>query len=136
MRTQTTTMPSVGVRVQNGVKVEHTMGGYLVFARDQWPTVMGEVTRWGLRGDVLVSHANDEQAANTIAQLWKQSGQKWRRKCGEEALLQMPHPAFPDPTPHQVQVLLDQLSQEKYHEWCTDEYSMAEEPSDDEEDEE
>ena len=51
-------------------------------------------------------------------------------------MLQMPHPAFPDPTPSQVQVLLDQLGQEKYHEWCTDEYSMAEEPSDDEEEEE
>ena len=127
-------MASVGVRVQNGVKVEHTVGGYLVFARDQWPTAMGEVTRWGLRGALMVrSLANDEKAANTIAQLWKQSGQKWRRKCGEEAMLQMPHPAFPDPTPSQVQVLLDQLSQEKYHEWCTDEYSMAEEPSDDEE---
>ena len=61
--------------------------------------------------------------------------QKWRRKCGEEAVLQMPHPALPDPTPRQVQVLLDQLSQEKYHEWCTDEYSMAEEPSDDEDEE-
>tara|TARA_E500000178_G_scaffold220680_1_gene217746 strand:- start:908 stop:1315 length:408 start_codon:yes stop_codon:yes gene_type:complete len=129
-------MASVGVRVQTGVKVEHTVGGYLVFARDQWPTVMGEVTCWGLRGDVLVGHANDEKAANLIAQSWKQSGQKWRRKCGEEALLQMPHRALPDPTPRQVQVLLDQLGQEKYHEWCTDEYSMAEEPSDDEEEEE
>ena len=129
-------MASVGVRVQNGVKVEHTVGGYLVFARDQWPTVMGEVTRWGLRPQSSLSVPAHVAAADTIAQLWKQSGQKWRRKCGEEAMLQMPHPAFPDPTPSQVQVLLDQLSQEKYHEWCTDEYSMAEEPSDDEEEEE
>ena len=129
-------MASVGVRVQNGVKVEHTVGGYLVFARDQWPTAMGSVTRWGLRPQSALSVPFHVAAADTIAQLWKQSGQKWRRKCGEEAMLQMPHPAFPDPTPSQVQALLDQLSQEKYHEWCTDEYGAGEEPSDDEEEEE
>ena len=86
-------MASVGVRVQTGVKVEHTVGGYLVFARDQWPTVMGEVTCWGLRGDEYDDgDANDEKAANTIAQLWKQSGQNGgasaaRRRCSRCPIL-------------------------------------------------
>ncbi len=116
MRTQTT-MTSVGVPVQNGVKLQHTLGGYLVFARDQWPMSMGEACCWG---ELEETEEMTPLVASWVAQLWKRCRQKFRRECGEEALLQMPHPALPDPTPYQVQVLIDELTREDKCFWCLD----------------
>jgi len=109
-----------GPIVQNAHHVEHTVGAYLVFARDQWPTAMGEATRWGHLP--RTGRATDEEAANAIAQSWKQCGQLFRRQCREEAESDVPHPSISDLTPNQVQILLEQLSEERHHAWCTDEY--------------
>ncbi len=111
--------------------VDRSIAAYLVFARDQLPTAMGEVTRWGyLKPD----DNTFKEAADFVAQSWKQCGLKFRRKCYDEAKSNIPHAFFPDPTPYQVLILLNALQNEKHHSWCMDEYSMAEEPSDDDED--
>jgi len=121
------TMPSVRVGVLNGVKLQHTLGGYLVFARDQWPESMGEACCWG---ELEETEEMTPLVASWVAQLWKRCRQKFRRECGEEALLQRRHPALPDPTPHQVELLVDALVREDKQEWCLD--TDDEDDSDDE----
>ena len=115
-------------RATPGVIVENTIGGYLIYARDQWPTVMGEQTRWGFLEE---DPSMIPMAACTIAQLWKQDSQKRRRKCSEEARLQMPHPALPDLTPYQVQILIEELHCEDKQVWCTDEGYDSDDSDDD-----
>ena len=121
-------MTSLVLRVQNAVKVEHTVGGYLIFARDQWPESMGEACCYGEYEETEEARLD---AASWVAQLWKRCRQKFRRECGEEALLQRRHPALPDPTPHQVELLVDALVRDDKQEWCLD--TDDEDDSDDEE---
>ena len=61
-------MTSLVLRVQNAVKVEHTVGGYLIFARDQWPESMGEACCYGEYEETEEARLD---AASWVAQLWK-----------------------------------------------------------------
>ena len=138
---------AIGVLVQDSIKVEHTVAGYLMFARDQWPSVMEWVKRLNEEHPTQcdIDEGRDlkdvlyESAAYTIALRWKQSGQKMRRKCCTLALLQMPHTSHPDLTPLQVEWLLAQLCRTEggdreagpRYAWCINDYSYDEEQSDD-----
>jgi len=118
-------MASVGVRVQNGVPIQHSIAGYLCWARDQLPTCLGEVSRWG----ALILPVSDEfkAAADMVAQGYKQGGQKFRRDLMAQAESGEPHRAFPDPTPYECQVLIEALSMEDKQVWCVEEYAEFEE---------
>ena len=116
---------------KNGVQVEHSIAGYLYWARDQWPESMGEACCWG---ELEETEEMMPLVASWVAQLWKRCSQKFRRECGEKALLerkkallQRQNPALSDPTPRQVELLIDALVREDKQEWCVNENSEFEE---------
>jgi hypothetical protein len=111
-------------------KLDHSVGGYLCYARDQLPNCTGELSCWGFNPSV--KNVMFEEVANMIAQGYKQCGNKYRRDLMREAESGEPHGAFPDPTPYECQVLLEELDKENYHEWCTDEYAVFEDEDDEE----
>ena len=127
-------MASVGVRVQNGVPVQHSIAGYLCWARDQLPTCRGEVSpTYGSGAWPMSDWSEFKAAADMVAQGYKQGGQKFRRDLMAEAESGEPHPAFPDPTPYECQVLIEALSMEDKQFWCVQEYAEFEEFEEEEE---
>ena len=116
-------------RVQNGILIDHSIAGYLCWARDQIPTFRGDVSRWGAR--TMTYYNEFKEIADLVAQGYKQCGQRCRRNFMAEAESGRPHDAFSDPTPYECQVLIDALNNEKKQIWCVDEYAECEELDDD-----
>ena len=67
------------------------------------------------------------EAADLVAQGYKQGGQRFRRNLMAEAESGQPHPAFADPTPYESQLLIEALNSEDKHMWCVEEYAEFEE---------
>ena len=100
--------------------VHHSIAGYLCYARDQIPTLKGDMSRWG-----ATACPPFEDVADMVAQVYKQCGQRFRRQLTRDA--RSPHPFFPDPTPYECQVLIDALCTESRQPWCLDECAAFEE---------
>ncbi len=122
-------MTAIGERVTNGVKLEHSVAGYLCFARDREQALSHGSSRL-IQDESGVFHfrCNLERAA-MIAVMWKQFGQKsrlWWMNTGSSTRATSPLRMFP----LQIQVLLDALYQDNQV-WCTEDYSTDEDINND-----
>ena len=71
--------------------ITHSIKGYLAFCQDQMPELDIEVF---LTGDDDY-RLPDEEKFMSLAQIWKQCTQSFRRECDSNAIKNEPHPGEP-----------------------------------------